>query len=68
MNIWRVIVNPPVRFRRPAGKRPLPVPIPSGSIETLRSFLNVRSDTDFVEAVGWMGAALRDRGPYTSGR
>ena len=30
----------------------------------LRSFLNVQSDTDFVLAVAWMLAVLRDRGPY----
>ena len=40
---WRVIDNPPVRFRRAAGMQPLPVPVAGGSIETLRSFLNVRS-------------------------
>src|SRR5215813_3849798 len=61
---WRVIDNPPVRFRRAAGMQPLPVPVPGGSVETLRSFLNVQSDTDFVLAVAWALAALRNRGPY----
>src|SRR5262245_896987 len=28
---WRVIGNPPVRFRRSAGMRPLPMPVPGGS-------------------------------------
>jgi hypothetical protein len=61
---WRVIDDPPVRFRRAAGMRPLPVPVPGGSIETLRSFLNVRSDADFVLVVAWALAVLRNRGPY----
>src|SRR5262249_40157054 len=61
---WRVIANPPVRFRRAAGMQPLPVPVPGGSVETLRSFLNVQSDTDFVLVVAWALAVLRDRGPY----
>jgi hypothetical protein len=61
---WRVIDNPPVRFRRAAGMQPLPIPVPGGSVETLRSFLNVRSYSDFVLAVAWLLACLRNRGPY----
>ena len=61
---WRVIDDPPVRFRRAAGMRALPVPVRGGSVETLRSFLNVRSDADFVLVVAWALAALRNRGPY----
>jgi hypothetical protein len=61
---WRVIENPPVRFRRAAGMKPLPMPVPGGSVEKLRSFLNVQSDNDFVLVVAWALAALRNRGPY----
>jgi hypothetical protein len=61
---WRVIDNPPVRFRRSAGMQPLPMPVPGGSIETLRSFLNVQSDIHFVLVVAWLLACLRNRGPY----
>jgi hypothetical protein len=61
---WRVIDNPPVRFRRAAGMQPLPMPIAGGSIEVLRSFLNVQSDNDFVLVVAWALAVLRNRGPY----
>ena len=61
---WRVIDNPPVRFRRAAGMKPLPTPVSGGSIEMLRPFLNVQSDTDFVLVVAWALAVLRDRGPY----
>jgi hypothetical protein len=61
---WRVIDNPPARFRRAAGMQPLPLPVPGGSVETLRSFLNVQSDNDFVLVVVWALAALRNRGPY----
>src|SRR5262245_51274221 len=45
---WRVVDNPLVRFRRAAGMQPLPVPVAGGSIEALRSFLNVQSENDFV--------------------
>ena len=61
---WRVVENPPVRFRRAAGMQPLPVPAPGGSVETLRSFLNVQSDADFVLVVAWALAVLRNHGPY----
>jgi hypothetical protein len=61
---WRVIGNPPVRFRRAAGMRPLPMPVRGGSVEMLRSFLNVETDTDFVLVVAWALAVLRNRGPY----
>ena len=61
---WRVIDNPPVRFRRASGMQPLPTPVPGGSIEKLRSFLNVKTDADFVLVVAWILAALRDLGPY----
>src|SRR5262245_55179460 len=39
---WRVIDNPPVRLRRAAGMQALPMPVAGGSVETLRSFLNVK--------------------------
>src|SRR5207302_4307460 len=61
---WRVIDNPPVRYRRAAGMQPLPMPVSGGSVETLRSFLNVKTDTDFVLVVAWALSVLRNRGPY----
>jgi hypothetical protein len=61
---WRVIDNPPVRFRRSPGVLPLPTPVKGGSIQTLKSFLNVGSEGDFVLVVAWALAVLRDRGPY----
>jgi len=38
--------------------------VPGGSVETLRSFLNVQSANDFVLVVAWALAVLRNRGPY----
>ncbi|MGB8841837.1 MAG: hypothetical protein WCC64_12280, partial [Aliidongia sp.] len=61
---WRMIDNPPVRFRRASGMKPMPIPLSGGSVETLRSFLNVQSDADFVLVVAWALACLRNRGPY----
>src|SRR6516225_9120528 len=61
---WRVLGCPPVRFRRSPGMLPLPVPERGGSIEALRSFLNLSSQNDFVLVVAWLLAALRPGGPY----
>jgi hypothetical protein len=61
---WRVVDAPPVRFRRAAGMLPLPMPVTGGSIEELRSFLNVPSNIEFILIVAWCLAALRAYGPY----
>jgi hypothetical protein len=61
---WRIIEEPPVRFRRAAGMLPLHTPIAGGSIELLRPFLNVGCDYDFVLVVAWILMALRNKGPY----
>jgi hypothetical protein len=61
---WRLVPEPPVRFRRAAGMLPLPIPEHGGKIDGLRRFLNVRDENDFVLAVAWLLAALRDVGPY----
>jgi hypothetical protein len=61
---WRLTPEPPVRFRRAAGMLPLPIPQRGGKVDDLRCFLNVKNDHDFVLAVCWLLAALRDVGPY----
>ena len=61
---WRVVGRPPVRFRRPAGLLPLPLPQRGGSLEQLASLLNLSSQNDFVLVVTWLLAALRPSGPY----
>jgi hypothetical protein len=60
---WRVVADPPVRFRRPAGLRALPAPQPGGTLAELRSFCNV-DDDDWPLVLGFLVAALRPTGPY----
>src|SRR5258705_2889402 len=43
---------------------PLPLPERGGSIEVLRSFLNLSNQNDFVLVVAWLLAALRSSGSY----
>ena len=62
---WTVVKEkPPVRFIRPRGVLPLPVPERGGCIGDLRPFLNVRDEGDFVLLVSWLLACLRRRGPF----
>jgi pantothenate kinase-related protein Tda10 len=61
---WRIVDDPPARFRRAADMQALPTPEPGGSIQTLRRFLNVLVDNDFILVVAWVLAVLRNRGPY----
>ena len=48
---WRIVDEPPVRFRRSAGMQALERPTPGGKIGTLRGFLNLADGTDFVLVV-----------------
>jgi hypothetical protein len=61
---WRIITNPPVKFRRTRGMLPLPAPVQGGSIDELRPFINVASDADFCLMVSWQIQALKPTGPY----
>lgn len=61
---WRVCNDPPVRFRRPAGIRPLPTPSPGGEIADLRAFLNVPNDGAFSLVLGWLANCFRPDGPF----
>jgi hypothetical protein len=62
-NGWRVIDNPPVRFRRSKGTLPQPKPEHGGQIELLRRFIAVDDDC-WALILGWLVAALWPRGPY----
>lgn len=63
-NGWRVINNPPVRFRRTAGMLPLPIPSTNGEISKLQEFLNFKSRYDFILLVSWLLMAMKPKGPY----
>jgi DNA polymerase I-like protein with 3'-5' exonuclease and polymerase domains len=60
---WRVISDPPVRFRRARGMLPLPIPEKGGTLNDLWRFVNVvPADRPLVAA--WLVAAARPEGPY----
>lgn len=63
---WSVVSEPPVRFRRPRGMRPLPRPTAAGGEgwKALRSMLNVDDDSAWRLIVGWLVGTLHPSGPY----
>jgi hypothetical protein len=61
---WRIVADPPVRFRRAAGMLPLPEPVSGGSLDQLRALLNVGNDEDFTLATAWLLATFRPSGPF----
>lgn len=61
---WEVVSNPPVRFRRPKGQRPLPMPVRGGNLALLRPFLNVANDDDFRLQVTVIVLMFWPTGPY----
>src|SRR5262249_33864902 len=54
----------PVRFRPPKGALPIPEPQPGGTLDELRTFLNVASEADWLLIQGWLFGAIRPTGPY----
>jgi hypothetical protein len=60
---WRLMDQPPARFRRARGMLPLPMPQRGGSLEKLKDFTNCALG-DFILIVAWLAAALRPTGPY----
>jgi energy-coupling factor transporter ATP-binding protein EcfA2 len=64
---WEVVEGDkvPVRFRRPRGMLPLPIPIRGGELTELAKLLNVSlGSRDWKLMVAWLLQALRGTGPY----
>ncbi len=61
---WRVIAEPPVKFRRSPGNLPLPEPLGGGCLSGLWRFANVADEGDRVLVLGWLVSAFRPMGPY----
>lgn len=61
---WEVTKKGPARFQRARSMQPLPRPQQGGSIDQLRPFLNVASETDFKMLVAWLLGCFHPKGPY----
>jgi len=61
---WGMIDESPVRFRRTPTMRALPAPVPGGSIDELRDFVNIEDEDDRKMLVGMLVGCLNPDGPY----
>jgi len=61
---WRIINDPPVRFRRARTMSAFPEPCDGGDISELRSYINARSARDWIMIFSWLITALKARGPF----
>jgi len=61
---WDITANLPVKFRRPRGIQPLPVPVGGGSLDAVREFLNLADDDQWRLLAGALVGALRPDEPH----
>ncbi len=60
---WRIVADPPVRFRRPRGLLALPEPGRDGDLGALRALLNVDYH-GWRLICGWLVGTMAPTGPY----
>lgn len=63
---WTIIgsKDSPVKFYRAQGMAPLSIPIRGVTIDPLRSFLNIESESDWVMLVSWLVGSMKPSGPF----
>lgn len=61
---WRIVTNPPVRFRRSPGMLALPWPVPNGKLSELREFMNAEEDEVWISMLSWLIGSFNPKGPY----
>lgn len=65
---WQLVREAPIKFTRPSGMRPLPMPMHGGSVDQLRFLLSIAEgeagDQAFALLLGWLVSALSPEGPY----
>lgn len=60
---WEVVPDPPVKFRRPPGMPPLPVPEPGGDLAELWRFVNVLPEHRPL-GLGFLVQCFNSAGPH----
>lgn len=60
---WKIVRDCPIRFVRPQGQMPLPLPVKGGSLQLIREFVNVE-DGDWLLLLSWVVCSFRPAGPF----
>ncbi len=61
--VWQIVTSPPVRFLRNKAMRPLPIPVPGGSIDLLWPLCNIPEE-DRLLVLAWLLECYRSDTPY----
>ena len=61
---WRIIKNPSVNFIRLKSQQPMPSPLPGGTLNDFRPFINTETEEDFIMSVSFLTFSLHPKGPY----
>jgi hypothetical protein len=61
---WALCDDCAVRFLRPRGMLPLPMPVPGGSVDELRPLVNLGDDASWILFLAWLVAAFRPDRPF----
>jgi hypothetical protein len=60
---WEIVRSCPVRFVRPQGQMPLPLPVKGGSLDLISPFVNVEPG-ERVLLLSWVVCCFHPTGPY----
>jgi hypothetical protein len=63
---WEVTTNCPMKFIRRKGMLSLPEPLPRGSLDELRSLVNITDDDTWTLVCGFLVGAMHPHGPYAA--
>lgn len=65
--VWSVITakESPVKFKRTKNMKAMPYPVKGGSLNSLRKFLNIHNQHEWVLLVSWIIGAMRPQGPFS---
>lgn len=61
---WKIIDEPPIKFRRTNSTRPLPTPVKGGNWNDLRSLINAKDEDTWILCVAWTVQAFWPKGPF----